>query len=280
MMQAIECQAATKYFFEKNGKRNGDSSKAGWNFWTRSQKKKIIAVNAVSFEVQPGEIFGIIGPNGSGKSTLIRMLSTLILPDAGSLQVFGIDVVKNSMQVRKVINRVSVEAAFFKKLSAWENLSYAARLYGISPAKAKIQVTEILETMNFKADRMFNPLENLSRGMQQKVAIARALMTSPALLLLDEPTTGLDPVSKKQVQDFVRKIHQSNHTTILLTSHDMTEVEQLCNRVAIINEGRFVECDTPQNLRKRFSNNGKSKTLEEVFFELTGKDLESDVPEE
>ena len=275
-MQAIECHAATKYFFEKNGKPDGNASRSGWNLFARREKRKIVAVEDVSFEVKPGEIFGIIGPNGSGKSTLIRMISTLIIPDAGTLCVFGVDVVKNSMQVRKVINRVSVEAAFFKKLSAWENLSYAARLYGISPAKAKIRATEILETMNFKSDRMFNPLENLSRGMQQKVAIARALLTSPALLLLDEPTTGLDPVSKKQVQDFVLQIHKIQNTTIVLTSHDMTEVEHLCGRVAIINEGRFIECDTPENLKARYSKNGTRSTLEEIFSELTGKKLETD----
>lgn len=275
-MQAIECIAATKFFYEKE--KNNKSAFQGIRAklkWKKS-RKKITAVNSVTFEVPKGEIFGIVGPNGSGKSTLIRMLSTLVLPDAGNLRIFGIDVVKESMRVRKNINRVSVDAAFFKKLSAWENLSYAARLYGLNPREAKESVVKILERMNFKEDRMYQPLENMSRGMQQKVAIARALFTSPMLLLMDEPTTGLDPVSKRQVQEFILKIREDHDTTVLLTSHDMDEVERICDRVAIISNGQFIVCDTPKNLKENSSTDSKNKTLEDVFFELTGKSLLQD----
>jgi len=275
-MQAIQCYAATKFFYEKakNNKpgSQGIMAKLKW----KKSKKKITAVNGVTFEVPKGEIFGIVGPNGSGKSTLIRMFSTLVLPDSGELRIFGNDVVKQSMRVRKNINRVSVDAAFFKKLSAWENLSYAARLYGLNPGDAKKRAVKILESMNFKEDRIYQPLENMSRGMQQKVAIARALFTSPMLLLLDEPTTGLDPVSKKQVQDFILKIREIHDTTALLTSHDMDEVERVCDRVAIINNGQFIACDTPENLKNNFSDNRNNKTLKDVFFKLTGKSLLED----
>jgi ABC-2 type transport system ATP-binding protein len=236
-------------------------------------------VDGITFEIPKGEIFGILGPNGSGKSTLVRMLSTLILPDSGELRIFGMDVVKDSMSVRRRINRVSVDAAFFKKLSTWENLSYAARLYGLDLKMAKIRATEILESMNFPKSKMDQSVENLSRGMQQKVAIARALFTSPVLLLLDEPTTGLDPVSKKQVQDYILKIREIHDTTVLLTSHDLNEVERICDRVAIIDNGKFIACDTIASLKTKFTDNCHEKTLEEIFTEVTGKNLIEDIDE-
>ena len=276
-MQAIECNAATKIFFEKMNKNNGNSSKWYSKLNFKKSKKIITAVDRVSFSVPKGEIFGILGPNGSGKSTLIRMLSTLILPDSGDMQIFGLDVVKNSMQVRKQINRVSVDAAFFKKLSTWENLSYAARLYGHTPKTIRPKVEQILESLLFPKDKIDNSLENLSRGMQQKVAIARALFTSPALLLLDEPTTGLDPVSKRQVQKFVLEVRKKHDTTVLLTSHDLDEVEKICDRVAIIDKGKFIICDTIEGLKRSIPNNDKKTTLEDVFFKLTNTNLEEDV---
>lgn len=272
-MHAIQCNAATKYFYESDDTNNNSSgiiARLG-----RKKKKKIMAVDNISLEVARGEMLGIVGPNGSGKSTFIRMLSTLILPDHGQLTIFGKDVVRESISVRKNINRVSVDAAFFKRLSAWENLSYAARLYGLSLEQARSRAIEILAGMNFKIDRMYQPLENMSRGMQQKVAIARALFTSPVVLLLDEPTTGLDPVSKRQVQQYVMKMREIHDTTVLLTSHDMEEVERTCDRVAIIDKGRLVGCDTPGKL-KRLYGNGKDTTLEDIFIKLTGRSLEQD----
>lgn len=279
-MLAIETHAVTKYFYEKVKKNNSDGGlKITQRFNFKKKKKKVPAVDGITFQVPRGEIFGILGPNGSGKSTLIRMLSTLILPDSGELRIFGMDVVRESMQVRRRINRVSVDAAFFKRLSAWENLSYAARLYGLNPKQAKARATEILESMNFSKNRMDQSLEDLSRGMQQKVAIARALFTSPVVLLLDEPTTGLDPVSKRQVQQYILKIREQHDTTVMLTSHDLDEVERICDRVAIIDNGKFVACDSIQNLKANFSDNGHSKTLEEIFAQLTGKNLHEDLEE-
>jgi ABC-2 type transport system ATP-binding protein len=276
-MKAIQSIAATKYFYEKNKKSNNGSLGILQKLNLRKKKKKIPAVDAISFEVPKGEIFGILGPNGSGKSTLVRMLSTLVLPDSGELRIFGMDVVKQSMPVRRRINRVSVDAAFFKKLSAWENLSYAARLYGFAPNKVKSHAIKILESMGFPKKRLDHSLEDLSRGMQQKVAIARALFTSPVLLLLDEPTTGLDPVSKRQVQEYILKIREIHDTTVLLTSHDLDEVERICDRVAIIDNGKFVACGTVEQLKSGISGNGKDVTLEDVFTELTGKSLLEDV---
>ncbi len=243
----------------------------------KREKETIRAVDGISLDVGIGEIYGILGANGSGKSTLIRLISTLLLPDAGSIHVFGDDVVKHSMKVRRVMNRVSVEASFFKRLSSAENLIYAARLYGI-PAKAAAKKAEqILERLGFEAKWMDEEMEQLSRGMQQKVAIARALLTTPMLLLLDEPTTGLDPKSKRDVQTFIEEIRDERNAVILLTTHDMTEAERLCDRIAIIDEGKFIAEGTVKELLTMTQpENASTNTLEDVFIALTGKDLEEE----
>ncbi len=174
-------------------------------FWLRwpaksqqeeSKPREICAVDDVNLTIKRREIVGILGANGSGKSTLIRMLSTLLIPDRGTVSIFGYDVVKDERMVQRLINRVSVEASFFKKLSPMENLLYAARLYNMSGAEARSRIRAILGRLGITPDRISAPLENMSRGMQQKVAIARAFLTAPIVLLLDEPTTGLDPRSK------------------------------------------------------------------------------------
>lgn len=233
-----------------------------------------VAVNHVSFEIHEGEIFGVLGPNGSGKSTLIRLLSTLLLPDEGQIAVFGYDAVREPLRVQALINRVSVEASFFKKLSPMENLLYGARLYGMEGRETRIRVTEILTRLGLAEDDIANPMEQMSRGMQQKVAIARALLTRPRLLLLDEPTTGLDPRSKLEVQAVVRELRDDFGVTMLLTTHDMAEAENLCERVAIMDRGRLVALDTPDELRRAVpANNGHAPTLEQVFLELTGRPL-------
>jgi ABC-2 type transport system ATP-binding protein len=248
-----------------NGTKNGDS------------KKEIVAVNHVSFEVREGEIFGVLGPNGSGKSTLIRLMATLLLPDEGQLQVFGYDVVRNPLDVQRIINRVSVEASFFKKLSPMENLMYGARLYGMPGAETKIQVVEILTRLGLEERSIYAPMEEMSRGMQQKVAIARALLSKPKVLLLDEPTTGLDPRSKLDVQDVINELRDDWGATILLTTHDMKEADVLCDRVAIMDKGNIVAMDTPAELKKLvLTLNGDEPTLEDVFLELTGRKLKDE----
>jgi ABC-2 type transport system ATP-binding protein len=237
-------------------------------------KGPVRAVDGVSFDVPPAEIFGILGPNGSGKSTLVRLVATLLLPDSGTVEVFGRDVVAESMAVQRLINRVSVEAAFFKKLSPLENLLYGARLYGMDAAHARQEIAAILERLGIEARKRTSPMEEMSRGMQQKVAIARALLTRPALLLLDEPTTGLDPRSKREVQAVARELREGSGTTILLTTHDMLEAEALCDRIAIIDGGKLVALDTPDGLKRSLpSSNGHPSSLEDVFLQLTGKKL-------
>lgn len=239
----------------------------------RRGKELVTAVDHVSFEVQRREIFGVLGPNGSGKSTLIRVLSTLLLPDEGSVSVFGLDVERDEMQVKRLINRVSVDAAFFKKLSPRENLLYGARLYGVGAKEADRKAREILQRLGLRESSYTSPMEDMSRGMQQKVAIARAFLTQPILLLLDEPTTGLDPRSKLEVQSFVNELRDVHDATILITTHDMNEADALCDHIAILDEGRIVAMGTPAGLKQRVRRNGHEPSLEEVFMELTGKQL-------
>jgi ABC-2 type transport system ATP-binding protein len=189
--------------------------------------------------------------------------------------------VRQARQVQTLINRVSVEASFFKKLSPMENLLYGARLYGLSGGETRKQVVLILHRLGLDDRSIYNPMEEMSRGMQQKVAIARALLSKPRLLLLDEPTTGLDPRSKREVQAVVRELREDFGTTILLTTHDMLEADALCDRVAVIDGGDIVALDTPTGLKQLISRNGHEPTLEDVFLELTGKQLvkeEDEVP--
>ncbi len=228
------------------------------------------AVDDVSLEVRRGEIYGLLGANGSGKSTLIRMFSTLLEPDRGEVKVFGLDIRNDERAVQRLINRVSVEASFFKKLSAMENLVYAGRLYGVPAAEVRVRAREILGRLGIPADRLDEPLEKLSRGMQQKVAIARAFLTSPTLLLLDEPTTGLDVRSRREVQTFVRDLRDEHDATIVLTTHDLDEAERLSDRIGVIHGGRLVAEGCVDDLLARHG----ARDLEAVFMSLTGRRLE------
>ena len=213
-------------------------------------KKPLAAITDVSMRLERGDIHGILGANGSGKSTLIRLISGLLTLDEGRVEVFGHDIEREEMAVKRLINRVSVDAAFFKKLSPMENLVFAARLYGIDGAVAKREALAILERLGIGAKRVGRPIEQMSRGMQQKVAIARALLTSPTLLLLDEPTTGLDPRSKLDVQTFIEELRATHDATIVLTTHDLVEAERLCGRITILDDGRVVAEATPDGLKR------------------------------
>ncbi|HUV87592.1 MAG TPA: ABC transporter ATP-binding protein [bacterium] len=255
---ALKVEGLTKRFPRSEGKRRG--------FWRR--RPKFDALAAVTFAVEKGEIFGLIGMNGSGKSTLIRIISTLLAPDEGQVEVFGLNVEKDPGRVRELINRVAVDAAFFKVLSGSENLRYAARLYGLSPRLARERYDGLLKRIGFDPKRLRDQIKSLSRGERQKVAATRALMSAPALLLLDEPTTGLDPRSKREVQRVIREMRDEEGTTVLLTTHDMEEAERLCDRVGILHEGRIITIGTPAELTARAG--GAGETLEDAFLKFTG----------
>jgi ABC-2 type transport system ATP-binding protein len=244
-------------------------------------RKPVLAIADVSLRLERGDIHGILGANGSGKSTLIRLISGLLTLDEGRVEVFGHDIEREEMAVKRLINRVSVDAAFFKKLSPMENLLFAARLYGLDARDAKRDALDILGRLGISEKRVGRPVEQMSRGMQQKVAIARALLTSPTLLLLDEPTTGLDPRSKLDVQAFIEELRATHDATIVLTTHDLAEAERLCDRITILNDGRIVAEDTPAGLRATAAlRAGHPQTLEDVFMTYTGRSLDEDVEED
>ena len=243
-------------------------------------KPPLRAVDDVSFAIRRSEIYGVIGANGSGKSTLIRIVSTLLLPDAGSVTIFGLDAVRDAMAVRRRINRVSADPSFFRTMSAMENLMFFGRVYGLTPAQVKQTAPAILARLGLERERAREPMSNLSRGQQQKVAVARAFLTSPVLMLLDEPTTGLDPRSKRDVQRFVEEVRVEHDATILLTTHDMEEAEILCDRIGFIARGRIVAEGTPLELREGVARRTGAPvadvTMETVFMELTGRSIEED----
>ena len=242
------------------------------------KKKLVTAVDDVSLRVERGEVYGILGANGGGKSTLIRLVSTLLTLDSGRIEVFGHDVTRDEMAVKRLINRVSVDAAFFKKLSPYENLVYAARLYGLPTSEARQEAERILARLGIARTRLGEPLEQMSRGMQQKVAIARAILTSPTLLLLDEPTTGLDPRSKLDVQAFIEDLRDHHDATVVLTTHDLVEADRLCDRLSILDRGRLVVEGTPDELKARvLREHGLPPTLDSVFMTWTGRSLDDDL---
>jgi ABC-2 type transport system ATP-binding protein len=259
-MYAVEVHNLRKEFVHRKGLRT----------------RRRVAIDDISFTIARGECVAILGQNGSGKSTLVRLLSTLLLHEGGEARVFGYDCFTQTRAVRRLVNRVSVEASFFKKMSAAENLAYAARFYGMPPSRTRRTIPEILERVGFPPDRRREAMEHLSRGMQQKVALARALLTSPVLLLLDEPTTGLDPRSKLEVQDFIREVRALHDATILLCTHDMAEAEALADRVGVLDRGRLLFLEPVEAVLDRFG----VETLEEAFFAATGRTFEEEETEE
>ena len=251
---AIEVRNLRKGFHKRNGFR---------------KKTELWAVDGVSFSVAQGETYGLLGPNGSGKSSLIRILSTLLIADSGYVNLLGYTLPEDQEDVRKIIGRVSVDAAFYKKLSARENLLYTALLYGQNARDAERRVMDILDRLGMENAKFSTPLEEMSRGMQQKISIARALMLNPPLLLLDEPTTGLDPKSRRDVQAFLEDLQRREGTTILLTTHDMAEAERLCVRIGFLAHGKLVAEGTASELMRLAG----AATLDDAFIKLTGEEL-------
>jgi ABC-2 type transport system ATP-binding protein len=251
---AIEVRNLRKSFRKRNG------------FWKAS---RLWAIDDVSFSVGEGETYGLLGPNGSGKSSLIRILSTLLVADGGIVKLLGYSLPEQQEKVRQIIGRVSVDAAFYKKLSARENLLYTALLYGQKAKDAEARALQILERLGLEGTKFSTPLEEMSRGMQQKISIARALVVNPPLLLLDEPTTGLDPKSRRDVQSFLEELRAREGTTILLTTHDMAEAERLCARIGFLAHGKLVAEGTANELKKR----AQADTLDDAFIKLTGEEL-------
>jgi ABC-2 type transport system ATP-binding protein len=234
-----------------------------WPFGKREPKSLFTAVNGVDLQIQRGEIFGLLGPNGAGKSTTIRMLCTLLEPTSGTARVNGFDVVAQANDVRRSLGTVLAgERSIYWKLTGRENLEYFAALYHIPQAIAKKRVDELIERMELK-DRANELVEKYSTGMRQRVAIAKALLARPPILLLDEPTLGLDPQAARNLRELIAQLKQEGHT-ILLTTHYMEEADQLSDRIGIIDTGKVIALDTPEGLKRRIDQK------EVIRLEVTG----------
>jgi ABC-2 type transport system ATP-binding protein len=215
----------------------------------RRKAKDVEAVRGVSFAIEPGELFGLLGPNGAGKTTTIKMLITLLLPTAGSARVLGLDVVKQPHEVRKRIGYVfGGERGVYERLSGYDNLRYFAELYGVAPGEQKRRIEQLLELVGLKG-REHERAEGYSRGMKQRLHVARGLLHDPEVLFLDEPTIGLDPVGARDVRSTIASLTEAGKT-VLLTTHYMFEADALCDRIAVISQGSIVAEGTPADLKR------------------------------
>lgn len=219
----------------------------------KKEKKTVHALNGVSFSVKKGEIFGLLGPNGAGKTTMIKILSTMLIPDSGQVSILGLDPAKDHTLLRPKINFIlGGERNLYWRLSAYDNLAYFADLYKVPSSIKKTRIEELLSLVGL-ADVAHQKVETFSKGMKQRLQIARGLVNNPDILFLDEPSIGLDPVSARQLRDILRNLNEQG-TTILLTTHYMYEADELCDRIAFINRGTLIEIDTPANLKKKVDN--------------------------
>src|SRR5947209_3431365 len=206
------------------------------------------AVDGVSFDVAEGEIFGLLGPNGAGKSTLIRMMTTLLEITSGTAMIEGFDVRKDPERARRAMGVIPQAMTSDGDLTVWENLSIYSKLYGIPAADREKSIDELLDLVDLNQWRDA-PARNLSGGMRRRLEIARGLVHRPRIFFLDEPTTGLDPVSRVAVWEMITSIKQKRHLTVLVTTHYMDEADRLCDRIAIVDHGKLVALDTPHALK-------------------------------
>ncbi|MFN8410992.1 MAG: ATP-binding cassette domain-containing protein [Anaerolineales bacterium] len=279
---AIEAKQLVKKFPARAG--TGDKPVEGetasgpkkkrWQFWKKEPQATFTAVNGVDLQIKRGEIFGLLGPNGAGKSTTIRMLCTLLEPTSGAATVNGFDIVKQANEVRRSLGTVLAgERSIYWKLSGRENLEYFAALYHIPAAIAKKRVEELIERMEIK-DRANELVEKYSTGMRQRIAIAKALLARPPILLLDEPTLGLDPQAARNLRELIAQLKQEGHT-ILLTTHYMEEADQLSDRIGIIDTGKVIALDTPEKLKAQIDQQEVIKLEVTGWQEYIGEKLRS-----
>lgn len=229
---------------------------------------KVKALKGISFEIKEGEIFGLIGPNGAGKSTTLKILATLLQPTAGRAEVFGHDVVKDAGEVRRIISYLPEEAGAYKNLTGLEYLRFMARLYAKDEERAE-EMVELGIRIADLGERLKDKVSTYSKGMTRKLLLARALMVRPKLAILDEPASGLDIINAYTIRKTIKRFAREEGVTFLVSSHNMLEVEFLCDRVALINEGRIVESGAPGELKDRYG----AENLEEVFMRVIGVEI-------
>jgi ABC-2 type transport system ATP-binding protein len=222
----------------------------------------IRALDELTFNIKRGEIYGLIGPNGAGKTTTLRIVSTLILPTSGSISVFDLDAVSQAAEVRKIISYLPEEAGAYPNLSGWEYLEFMAKFTQNNTQDAVKEAAEISGLGN----RLRDKAKTYSKGMKRRLLVARALMTKPKLAVLDEPASGLDVLHAYHVRQIIKQYVKDQGVTVLLSSHNMLEVEYLCDRVALLNKGKIAVEGEPQQLKQRYS----SQNLEEVFAKVVG----------
>jgi ABC-2 type transport system ATP-binding protein len=222
----------------------------------------IQALNDITFNIKKGEVYGLIGPNGAGKTTTLRIISTLILPSSGNVTVFGTDVVKSPEQIRKMLSYLPEEAGAYRNLSGMEYLQFMAKF---SAADTKEVINQAIEISGL-GDRLKDKAKTYSKGMKRRLLVARALMTKPKLAILDEPASGLDVLHAYHIRQVIKTYVKQNGVTVLLSSHNMLEVEYLCDRVALVNKGKIVLEGAPQELKQKFG----SQNLEEIFAKVVG----------
>ena len=222
----------------------------------------IQALNDLTFNIKEGEVYGLIGPNGAGKTTTLRIVSTLILPTAGTATVFGVDVVKQPDRVRKILSYLPEEAGAYRNLSGMEYLQFMAKFSDFNTKDAIEQATEI----SGLGHRLKDKAKTYSKGMKRRLLLARALMTKPKLAILDEPASGLDVLHAYHVRQIIKSYVKQNGVTVLLSSHNMLEVDYLCDRVALVNKGKIVLEGKPSELKQQHG----SQNLEEVFAKVVG----------
>ncbi len=236
----------------------------------RRKAKEIEAVRGISFAVEPGELFGLLGPNGAGKTTTIKMLITLLIPTAGSARVLGLDVVRQAREVRKRIGYVfGGERGVYERLSGYDNLRYFAELYGVPAREQKKRIDNLLELVGLRG-REHERAEGYSRGMKQRLHVARGLLHDPEVLFLDEPTIGLDPVGAREVRSTIASLTEAGKT-VLLTTHYMFEADALCDRIAVISKGNIVAEGTPLDLKRGV---GHGTVVEVEVFGIAGEAVE------
>lgn len=226
---------------------------------------QIKAVDGVSFNIKPGEIFGLIGPNGAGKTTSIRMVCTLIKPTSGNINIFGYDAVNQAEKARQIITYLPEESGVYPNLTGWEYLNFMAKLQAAPGTNIKDVINEAAEICGL-GDRLKDKAKTYSKGMKRRLLVARALMTKPKLAVLDEPASGLDVMYAYHIREIVKRYVKEHGVTVLLSSHNMLEVEHLCNRVALVNKGHLVIEGEPKELKNRY----KCENLEEVFMKVVG----------
>jgi len=226
---------------------------------------EVRALDGLSFQVENGEIFGLIGPNGAGKTTALRIVSTLLLPTSGSVKVSGQDVVNNASEIRKIISYLPEEAGAYKNLSGYEYLQFMTKFTTKNKETAK-ETVEVAAKISGLEERLKDKVKAYSKGMKRRLLVARALMTKPKLAVLDEPTAGLDVLHSVHVRGIIKQYVEKQGVTVLLSSHNMLEVEHLCNRVALINKGKIVAEGSPAELKKK----ANASNLEEVFAKVVG----------